>query len=186
MLDSKKFTHILWMLGFMWCLYFISIVTSIENIGGIKPRELSSVFAIFSAPFLHGGLLHIISNSIPFLVLGYLSHVRQNKFSFFELNLFIIIFSGLMVWLFARSGNHLGASGLIFGYLGYLMAIGITTKTIKDILISVGVFVVYGGMVFGVLPSKPYISWEAHLFGFVSGIMVARMEGFAQRRLANA
>jgi membrane associated rhomboid family serine protease len=81
--------------------------------------------------------------------------------------------TGLLVWVFARDARHLGASGILYGYFGYLLLAGFLSKRIWLALISVMVLIFYGSMIWGVLPSQPFISWESHLFGFVSGLYLA-------------
>jgi len=89
------------------------------------------------------------------------------------LTLGLIIGTGLLVWLFGRNAYHLGASGIIYGYFGFLVLAGFLSRKIGLMLISVLVAVFYGAMVWGVLPSQPYISWESHFFGFVCGLLLA-------------
>ncbi|MCK5231884.1 MAG: rhomboid family intramembrane serine protease, partial [Desulfobulbaceae bacterium] len=81
-----------------------------------------------------------------------------------------------LTWLFAGGGTHIGASGIIFGLYGYLLLIGLFQKKIKYIIISIFILFSYGGMIFGVLPGQPYISWEAHLFGFIAGGIAAKFQ----------
>ena len=141
---------------------------------GIYPRTISGLIGIPIAPFLHGGLGHIISNTIPFLILGSLVSLRGST-RWIGVSLVIVLFGGLGVWLIGRPAVHVGASGLVFGYFGYLVASGWYDRKISSALISIAVIIFYGGMLFGALPTKGFISWEAHLSGLISGILVARL-----------
>ena len=93
---------------------------------------------------------------------------------FLAVTAIIVITGGTAVWLMARSSIHIGASGLIFGYLGYLMSIGFWERRLGPALLSIVIGFLYGGMLWGVLPGQPGVSWEGHLFGFLGGILAAR------------
>lgn len=140
---------------------------------GIRPREVDGLFGILFAPFLHVGFQHLISNTIPFVILGWFVLLRET-WHFLAVSAVVIALGGLGVWLFGQSGSvHLGASGLVFGYLGYLMLGGWFERRFTTILGSLFVAVLYGGLVLGVLPGTPGVSWEGHLFGFLSGVLMA-------------
>ncbi|MBK1854915.1 rhomboid family intramembrane serine protease [Verrucomicrobiaceae bacterium 5K15] len=142
---------------------------------GIQPRAIASLPGILFAPFLHLGFTHLISNTVPFLILGSLVLVGGRK-AFLSASLFIIVVGGAALWLFGPSHtNHIGASGLIFGYLGFLLTRGIVGKSGFWIVVSIGIILLYGGMLRGVLPGQPGISWQGHLFGFVAGMLAAWM-----------
>ena len=166
---------------------FISIITSIFlcveiinllsgyslNAFGIRPRELGGLIGIFISPFLHGSVYHLISNIFPFVILGGFI-VWQGISHFIKISLTIMIATGIMVWLFGPSLTIIvGASGVIFGYLGYLFGKAYIDRNITDILIAVAVLFMYGGMIFGIFPGIPGVSWESHLFGFISGFGTA-------------
>jgi membrane associated rhomboid family serine protease len=141
---------------------------------GIIPRSIDGLWGILAAPFIHGNLAHLLSNTVPFLVLGWLILVRDRK-HFVPVTLIAMLGAGLAAWLFGASGSvHIGASGVIFGYLGFLMLAGWYTRSIASIILSLVVTGLWGGMVFGVLPSQPGISWQSHLGGFIGGIWAAR------------
>ncbi len=164
-------------LGFIALLWAIEVVNQLTGHAldrfGIWPRHLSGLIGIPLAPLLHGGILHLVSNTLPLLVLGFLVAVHGMR-AFFAVTIAIVLIGGAGVWLMARSNYHIGASGLIFGYFGYLVAMGWYARSVKAVLIAIGVVLFYGGMIFGVLPRHPYISWESHLFGLLAGIWVAR------------
>lgn len=141
---------------------------------GIRPRTLTGLWGIFSAPFLHGNFRHLLANTAPFLVLGGLVMVRRIM-DFFSVSLIVIVIGGLGTWLLGESGtNHIGASGLVFGYLGYLLLRGYFERSWLAITLSVFVAIVYGSLLFGLLPTVPHISWEGHLCGFIGGGLAAK------------
>ena len=146
---------------------------------GIEPRQLDGLEGVLFAPVLHAGWSHIISNSIPFVVLGglvMLSGVRK----WISATAIITIGAGLATWLFARSGNHIGASILVFGYFGFLLGSGWFERSLKAIGIAAVVAVFYGGLIFGVIPRGSGVSWEGHLFGVIAGVIAAAL--LADRR----
>ena len=147
---------------------------------GIEPRQLDGLEGVLFAPVLHGGWSHIISNSIPFVVLGglvMLSGLRK----FLTATAIIMIGAGLATWLFARSGNHIGASMLVFGYFGFLLGSGWFERSLKAIGIAALVAIFYGGLIFGVIPRGSGVSWEGHLFGAIAGVLAAAL--LANRRV---
>lgn len=147
---------------------------------GIRPRDIGGLVGIPLAPFLHVGFGHLIANTVPFIVLGWFVLLRETS-HFLWVTLGVIVLGGLGVWLFGQTGSiHLGASGLVFGYLGYLMLGGWFERRVGTILGSLFVAVLYGSLVFGVLPGTPGVSWEGHLFGFLAGVFMAWL--LARRR----
>jgi membrane associated rhomboid family serine protease len=144
-------------------------------IWGILPRNTSGLIGIPLAPFIHGSVVHAVSNTVPLIVLGGLT-LMAGRDRFWEATILIILLSGALVWVFARDAYHVGASGLIFGYFGILLARAIFERGILSFAIAVIVVVLYGGLIWGVLPSQRHISFEAHLFGLIAGIVVAWLE----------
>lgn len=141
---------------------------------GIRPRTFSGLLGIIFAPFLHGSFKHLMANTLPFLILGGLVMVRRIM-DFATVSLIVILLGGLGTWLFAGSNTvHIGASGLVFGYLGYLLFRGYFERSWPAIALSVFVVIAYGGMLWGVFPTVPRVSWQGHLFGFISGGLAAR------------
>lgn len=145
---------------------------------GIEPRQVDGLEGVLFAPFLHAGWSHIISNSMPYLILGGLVFLSGLK-RWLQVTGFIIVTAGIVTWLLARSGNHIGASILIFGWFGYLLASGWFERSFRSIAIAVLVVVIYGGLIAGVVPTSSGISWEGHLFGAIAGAGAARL--FAAR-----
>jgi membrane associated rhomboid family serine protease len=142
---------------------------------GVIPRTAAGLRGILVAPFLHGSLNHIAANSIPFVVLGWMVMLRDEK-HFLPVTLAGMVGSGLMAWLLGAPGTvHIGASGLIFGYLGFLMLTGWYTRSFGSILLSVIVTLAWGSLVFGMMPGAPGISWQSHVGGFLGGVFAARL-----------
>jgi membrane associated rhomboid family serine protease len=140
---------------------------------GIRPHEAASLPRVFIAPFLHGGFLHLCANTVPFLVLGWLVLCRGLR-PFLVVSLVAAAVSGLGIWLLGSSGEiHLGASGVIFGYLGYLLLRGSFERSLGAFLLGLAVCVVFGGALWGVLPLQAGVSWQGHLFGFLGGVLAA-------------
>lgn len=170
---KSKVYVILGLLLLLWVIEAVNIFTGNSLIGyGILPRHFMGLFGIPLSPFLHGSLEHIAANTLPFICLGFLTILRGIPF-FFKMSLFIIITSGLAVWFTGTPGFHIGASSLIFGYLGYLVGQACITKSQKDVMIAVIVGMLFGSMLFGVFPGIPGISWEGHLSGLIFGIIGA-------------
>lgn len=139
------------------------------NSFGIVPRQMSHLSGIFFAPFLHGDWAHLMSNFFPFVIFSILIGLHSLK-RFWFVFICSVLSTGCLVWLFARGGSiHIGMSGVVYAMWGYLIVYGLMQKHFRDIIISILVLVLYGGLVFGVLPSSPNISYESHLFGALAG-----------------
>lgn len=142
---------------------------------GIRPRTFGGVTGIAFAPILHGGFGHLASNTLPFLVLGGVVLIGGREL-FIRVSVVILALSGAALWLLGPSNtSHIGASMLIFGYLGFLIARGFIERSLVWTFISIAVLVLYGGMIGGVFPGQPGVSWQGHLFGFLAGILSARI-----------
>jgi membrane associated rhomboid family serine protease len=162
------------LLGGLWMLELLDQLSGnqLDQLG-IHARDVDGMPEIFTAPFLHAGWDHLISNSLPFLVLGFLV-LLSGLARWLVSSLIIIIISGLTAWLMTPANTIiLGASGLIFGWLTYLLARGIWSRRPAQIVIAVLVLLVYGGLIWGVLPGTAGVSWQAHLGGAVGGIVAA-------------
>ena len=151
------------------------------RIFGIYPREPTSLIFIFTAPFVHGNWLHFANNAIGFLIFSSICLVRGKRF-YWQSSLLIITAGGFLVWLFGRPAIHIGASGWIFGLWSLTIALAWFEKSVTNFLIAFGVILLYGGMIAGVLPSQPGISFEGHAFGALSGILAAAIYGRRYRR----
>jgi membrane associated rhomboid family serine protease len=149
---------------------------------GVIPRTTIGLRGILFAPFLHASLSHIAANSIPFVVLGWMVMLRDER-HFIPVTLAGMLGSGLMAWLVGAPGSvHIGASGVIFGYLGFLMLSGWYTRSFGSILLSLIVTLMWGTLVLGMIPGAPGISWPAHIGGFLGGVLAARGFRIPRRR----
>jgi membrane associated rhomboid family serine protease len=164
--------YILQFAALLYVVYFIGLFIPITKFG-IVPRTTSGLIGVFTAPFLHGGIRHLLSNTIPLItLLIVLNTIYPTKT--LAVFLFVTLAGGLLVWIFGRDANHIGASGLIYGLVAFLIVYGILEKKYIPIAISIGVALVYGGLIWGIFPSvKSYISWEGHLFGAIAGVLIA-------------
>jgi len=169
---------VIWLLVALAAMWIVELINGVMghqlNNWGILPRTTHGLTGIPLMPFLHGNLGHLLSNTIPFLILGGLVALRGQRV-FLSISLFIIVVGGGGVWAVGRTSFHVGASGLVFGYFGYLVARGWYDRKLKSILTAVVVLVLYGGLIFGVLPTQTFVSWEAHLFGMIAGVLIARL-----------
>lgn len=141
---------------------------------GIVPRNMTGLRGILFAPFLHGGVPHLLANTIPFLVLGALVMTRYHR-QFLAISTIIVVVGGLGTWLIGPANTlHIGSSVLIFGYIGFLLAAAWRERSVSAILPAIIVMALYGGVLWGVLPQQNGISWQSHLFGFIGGLVAAR------------
>jgi membrane associated rhomboid family serine protease len=175
--------------GFVGLLWAIEIVDAVLFAGaldrfGVRPRSADGLVGIAFAPLLHMGFGHLIANTLPLITLGWLIMLRETR-DLIAVTILSAIVSGVGVWLIGASYSvHIGASGVIFGYFGFLLLRGYFERSFVSILLSLVVVTVYGGMIWGVFPSGFRISWEGHLFGFLGGVLAARL--MARRPLAPA
>jgi membrane associated rhomboid family serine protease len=145
------------------------------DVYGVIPRSIIGLRGILFAPFLHGSFVHLMANTIPLVVLGWLIMLRETR-DFFVVGAVSAVAAGLGTWLIAPAHSvHIGASGVIFGFLGYLLARGWFERKPLSVALAVIVGVLYGGAIFGILPGQIGISWQGHLFGLLGGILAARL-----------
>jgi membrane associated rhomboid family serine protease len=165
-------------LGFVALIWVIELLNWALDLGvedfGVRPRELAGLAGILFAPLVHGGVAHLIANSLPLLVLGtamlylYPSAARR---------VFPAVYlgPGIAVWLFARGGAHIGASGLVYGLVSYIFVAGLIRRDKRAIAASLLVSFMYGALVWGVLPIERGVSWETHLAAALIGVVLAIM-----------
>jgi membrane associated rhomboid family serine protease len=141
---------------------------------GILPRTVSGLIGIPFSPLLHASIGHLMVNTLPFAILGGLValHGRQ---TFVLVSLWIMVVGGVGLWLFGRFSYHVGASSLIFGYFGYLVARGWYERSVWAIIVALVTLSLYGSILWGTLPTRCAISWEGHLSGLLAGILAARL-----------
>jgi membrane associated rhomboid family serine protease len=163
------------LLGACWAVEIVNYADegSLTNRYGIQAHNGDTIWHIFTAPFLHASFDHIAANSVPLAIFGFLAALRGMG-RFVAVSTIVVVVSGLGVWFLSAPGTvTVGASGLIFGYFGYLIARGFVEHRVSDIVIALVIVVVYGTMILGALPGQPGISWQAHLFGLIGGILAA-------------
>lgn len=175
-MEFKRFfityRYLLYLTGFIWLVFFLGIFTPITSLG-IVPRHIHGLPGIIFSPFIHGSITHLATNTAALLVLtGFLIYLEGGRTFFIMAGAAIL--SGAGTWLIGRGDSvHIGASGVIYGILGYLLSAGIFRRDLRSVAVSVLVFFIYGGLIFGVFPSDSFISWESHLCGFFSGIFLS-------------
>jgi membrane associated rhomboid family serine protease len=139
---------------------------------GILPRSIAGLVGIIFAPFLHGNIFHLLSNTVPLFILLILIFLFYDKVALKAI-LIIIFIGGFLVWIFGRQAYHIGASGLIYGLVAFLIAEGFFRKNMKSIILAVIIFFLYGSLIYGLFPIHSWMSWEGHLFGAISGVLSA-------------
>jgi len=170
---GNKIVVSLAVIGLIWMVFIADMIIPADfNRFGIFPRTISGLYGIPLSPFLHANIQHILSNSLPLFFLTFTLLVFYERIAF-QVWVFSAITGGLLVWVFARQAIHIGASGVIFSLISFLIASGIFRRSFISIIISLVILLFYGGAIWGVLPTQPGVSWEAHLFGFLSGIFFA-------------
>ncbi|MDX1613150.1 MAG: rhomboid family intramembrane serine protease, partial [Candidatus Promineifilaceae bacterium] len=163
------FVVLIWFLELLDLLFFQGALDEL----GVQPRSTVGLRGVLLMPFLHRGFGHLLANTLPFLVLGWLVMVRRLA-DFFLVTIVALLTSGLGVWLFGGSQSvHIGASGLVFGYFGYLILRAYFERSVASILVAGVVILLYGGLIWGVIPLQAGVSWQGHLFGFVGGALAA-------------
>ena len=164
------------LIGAIWLIEIVDLVFLDEGLDrhGIFPRRLGGLDGVIWAPFLHGGLGHVASNTVPLAVLGALVFAGGVQ-RWWAVTAIVALAGGGLTWLLARSSLHIGASGVVFGYMGYLLASAYFSRQLRSIAIAVVVGLIYGGaLIFGLIP-RPGVSWEGHLFGLVAGVAAAAL-----------
>lgn len=162
------------MAALMWVVEVIDAIAggSLDRFG-IVPRQFSGLDGILFGPFLHNGFGHLISNTIPFLILGFVIALN-GAVRVLQVTVIVGLVSGAGVWLFAGSNTiTIGASGIVMGYATYLISRGIFSRRAFELLVGAVIAVVWGGMVLGSLLPEAGVSWQAHLFGGIGGVLAA-------------
>ena len=169
---AKKFQPVLILVALIWIVEVVNLFLGHRLVSfGILPRSFTGLIGIPLAPMLHSGFWHAVSNTVPLLILGALT-LAGGKRMFWETTVNVTLLSGALVWIFAREAYHVGASGLVFGYFGVIMARAYIERSITAIAIAVVTVMAYGGLLWGIVPLRSYVSFESHLFGLIAGFVV--------------
>ncbi|MEO0774833.1 MAG: rhomboid family intramembrane serine protease [Pseudomonadota bacterium] len=171
------FRRLLALLAFMVAIWGVQALNDITGYGlnilfGLIPRHVAGIDGVIGMPFLHGSYDHLISNTPPLLLMGGLLALTATR-ALIAVNGVIVLLGGALVWLFGETAIHVGASGLIFGWFGFLVARGVVDRSPITLATSLLIVVLYGSIVWGMVPGQTGISWEAHLFGALSGVAAA-------------
>ncbi|MEM6588451.1 MAG: rhomboid family intramembrane serine protease [Pseudomonadota bacterium] len=176
--DTKiVFRRVSALFAFMAAIWGIQVFNDFSGYGlnalfGLIPRHIGGVDGVLGMPFLHGSYDHLMSNTPPLLLMGGLLALTATR-ALIAVNGIIVGLGGALVWLFGETAIHVGASGLIFGWFGFLVARGMIDRSPVTLATSVLIVVIYGSIVWGMVPGQEGISWEAHLFGALSGVAAA-------------
>ena len=168
--SKKHVTLILQLIAGLWIFNFINWTTgSVLNVLGTVPRSKRGLLGIIFSWSLHGNFNHLFFNSLPLFSLSLLL-MSFNPTMFYNATILIILLEGLSVWLFARRGNHIGASGLVAGYFGFALIFAYKSATIVSVFLGLIVLYYFGGILLSFFPTEAKTSWEGHLFGFLAGV----------------
>jgi membrane associated rhomboid family serine protease len=166
----RRATALAAFVGVLWVIQIVNWITgyALNPAFGLIPRHLGGLDGVVAMPLLHGSFAHLMANTLPLLVMGGLLVVTATR-ALLAVNAVVICFGGGLVWLFGSSAIHIGASGLVFGWFGFLVARGLVDHSPVTLGAALLVGFLYGSFLWGVLPGQPGVSWEAHLFGAIAG-----------------
>ena len=165
-------------LAVLWGIHFLNFFSGMRLTGfGIHPHNADGLIGIIAAPFLHADFPHLMANSSIALIVVFLIALSGQRV-FWMSTIVIAVVAGIGTWLFGIPNTvHIGASGLIFGWLVFLIVRGLFTRQFLQILLGIIVFFAYGSVLWGVLPTAPGVSWQGHLFGAFGGLIAAWLSG---------
>jgi membrane associated rhomboid family serine protease len=170
-------------LAVLWSIELLNGVTyhALSTQWGLIPRTREGAPGIVLHPLLHANTAHLLANTLGLLVLGGVVMLRDAR-DFWTTTLLGALVGGIGGWIFARPSIHVGASGVIFAYLGYLLTTGFFDRRISSVLISITAALLWGSLLFGLSPFQARVSWELHLFGFIGGIVAASLRPNGRKR----
>ncbi|MEU8251504.1 rhomboid family intramembrane serine protease [Nonomuraea sp. NPDC048916] len=170
----SAFVIMVGVLGVMWGVEIVDYMLNgtLDHQFGIVGWDPDGLVGIVFAPFLHVGFGHLMANSLPLLILGFLAALRGVG-KFLAASAVIIVIGGFGTWFTSPGVITVGASGLVFGYFGYVVARGLFDRRVLDIVIGIGVAIAYYSILWGLLPNQQGISWQGHLFGLIGGVIAA-------------
>lgn len=188
---TSRIKFVMFMLGTIWAVFFVNFIIPIKL--GVHPRDLGPInlIGLVTSPLFHSGLGHILANSIPLAVLGFIYSMRFNTVSnAVVVTLYLTLIGNIGVWIFGGTGNHIGASGLIFAFFGYIIA-GVFSKgtffsKIRDIALTIITMMLYGFMIFSFFSIQDGVSWAGHTWGFIAGILLGSRHHFFNSDLETA
>lgn len=163
-------------IGVIWgvSLFALFVAPQLVSLLAVVPRRLDGLPGVLGMPFVHDSLGHLMANTVPLIVFGLMLVVRGLRY-FLGVALAVALLGGLALWAFGRNAMHIGASGVVFGLFGFLVVRGLYERRLTSIAVTVLVTFSYGAsMLIGIVPTTGPISWEAHLFGLLAGIVTAR------------
>jgi len=160
-------------IALIWIVFLLEKATKLNFVRfGVFPRKSDGIIGIFTSPLIHGGWEHIFANSLSLLTLMSLLFYAYRKIAK-EVFTWIYFLSGIYVWIFARPSFHIGASGVVYGLIGFLVLAGVLSKNIRLLSISLLVIMVNAGFLWGIFPLIEGVSWESHLSGLIIGLVLA-------------
>src|SRR5437016_5442395 len=170
----RRLAPIFALIALCWAVFVVNnlMLNGHLNQYGIRPRHIGGLLGILWSPFLHSSLRHLVANTVPLALLGTILCLR-GRYEFAIVTVMGVVLTGGLTWLIGRNAYHIGASGLIFCFFGYLASLAFFERKIGTLLLSIVCILGYGGIVRGILPTSSAVSWEGHLAGFISGITLA-------------
>lgn len=159
----------------LWIIKALELAASVSfSTLGILPRTLKGTIGIITGPLIHGDIFHLISNTLPIILLGTLLFYFYHRIAV-EIFVWIYLVTGFWTWMLARSAYHIGASGIVYGMASFLFFSGIIRKSKQLMTVSGIIIVLYGGIIYGIFPEavEADVSWESHLMGALVGILLA-------------
>ncbi|MBV9310059.1 MAG: rhomboid family intramembrane serine protease [Solirubrobacterales bacterium] len=169
------FELLLALVAVMWVVEIVNTADSNRlDADGLYPRNVAHLWGILTAPFLHASFQHLISNTIPLVFMGAIIALR-GAFRLAAVTGIVIVLGGLLTWLVSPGGVVVGASGLVFGYAGYLLARGFFDRSPLELLVGAVVGVLWGGALLASVVPQPHISWEGHICGAIAGVVAAAL-----------
>ena len=170
---ARRVIPVLVLVGLMWASEILDLILPLSfDQFGIRPRQLDHLQGIVLSPFLHLGFGHLLTNTVSLLVLG--SMLALSTRHLWLVTGGVVLLGGLGVWLLGGPNTvHIGASGVVYGYAAFLAVYGFIARRFGQALLGMLVIVVYGSMIWGVLPIREGVSWQGHLFGAAAGVLLA-------------
>ena len=176
-MEKKIFIHsLIFPTAFVFTIWMVEIFEQITGISlvnfGVYPLHAKGLSGILFSPFIHSDFNHLISNSIPFFILSFMLVYYYRRISY-RIFFLMYILAGFCVWVFGREAWHIGASGVVYALAAFHFISGIIRNDVRLLTLSVVVVFLYGGLIWGMFPINPEVSWEGHLWGAISGVIMA-------------